>query len=76
MDDMTFGQFVCNCISAFSKILPETNSSLTLAELSETVADSVPFVGSAIILESARDVFTVLSLVVPYKIYKIMAGRF
>lgn len=72
----TFGEFVCNCISAFSYILPSTHPDLTLAELSQTVAASVPFVGQSIILESAQDVSLVLGLVVPYKIYKIIAGRF
>jgi len=74
--DETFGQFVCNAISAFSRILPTTHPDLTLASLSEQIAANVPFVGQSIILESAQNVSLVLGLVIPYKIYKIIAGRF
>jgi hypothetical protein len=72
----TFGEFVCNAISAFSMILPTTPSDLTLASLSQQLAQQVPFVGQSIILESAQNVSLVLGLVAPYKIYKIIAGRF
>jgi hypothetical protein len=72
----TFGRFVCNCISAFSYILPPTPSDLTLASLSQQLANQVPFVGQSIILESAQSVSLVLGLVAPYKIYKIIAGKF
>ena len=72
----TFGEFACNCISAFSYILPSTPPDLTLASLSQQVADQVPFVGQSIILEAAQSVSLVLGLVAPYKIYKIIAGRF
>ncbi|EDX73135.1 hypothetical protein MC7420_4382 [Coleofasciculus chthonoplastes PCC 7420] len=72
----TFGQFVCSCISAFSHILPPTPPDLTLASLSQQVVNQVPFVGQSIILEAAQSVSLVLGLVAPYKIYKIIAGRF
>jgi hypothetical protein len=72
----TFGQFVCNCISAFSHILPRTPSGLTLASLSQQLANQVPFIGQSIILELAQDISLVLGLVAPYKLYKIIVGKF
>ncbi|HBL11651.1 MAG TPA: hypothetical protein DD379_09625 [Cyanobacteria bacterium UBA11162] len=72
----TFGQFFCNAVSAFSYILPDTPYELTLASLSNQLADVVPFVGSSLILEMAQNIVLVLGLVIPYKVYKVLPGKF
>lgn len=72
----TFGEFFCNCVSAFSYILPDTPYELTLGYLSYKLADVIPFVGSTLILEMAQNITLVLGLIIPYKIYKILPGKF
>lgn len=72
----TFGEFFCNVAKAFSSILPATPEDLKLASLANQLAGSVPFVGGQLILEAAQNISLVLYLVVPYKVYKIMGGKF
>ena len=68
----TFGEWVCNAISAFSMILPSTSPDLTLSSLAQQTAANVPFIGSQLILEAAQNASIILGFVVPYKIYKIV----
>lgn len=72
----TFGEFFCNTVSAFSYLLPDTPYDLTLASLSNQLAKSVPFIGSSLILEMAQNISLILAMIVPYKIYKILPGKF
>lgn len=73
---LTFGQFFCNVVSALASVLPSTPPDLKLAVLAEQAANLVPFIGSQLILEVAQDISLVLSLVVPYKLYKILPSKF
>ncbi|MDJ0510810.1 MAG: hypothetical protein QNJ64_16375 [Crocosphaera sp.] len=70
----SMGFWVCGLLERVVAFLPE--SPVTLAELADELAESVPFIGSYMIYKSFTNLSTVLSLVVFYKIFVVLPGKF
>ncbi|MGB5596711.1 MAG: hypothetical protein WBM32_21985 [Crocosphaera sp.] len=70
----SLGFWVCGLVNRIVGFLPE--SPVTLADLAEQLASSIPFVGSYLIYKSFTNFSTVLSLVVFYKIFVVLPGKF
>ncbi len=70
----SMGYWVCGLLSRVIGFLPE--SPVTLADLAEQLAASIPFVGSYLIYKTFTNLSTVLSLVVLYKIFVVLPGKF
>ena len=70
----SLGFWVCGLLTRVVGFLPE--SPVTLANLAEQLASSIPFVGSYLIYKSFTNFSTVLTLVVFYKIFVVLPGKF
>ncbi|MDJ0844936.1 MAG: hypothetical protein QNJ08_11935 [Crocosphaera sp.] len=70
----SMGYWVCGILNRVVAFLP--SSPVTLADLSEQLAESIPFIGSYLIYKSFTNLSTVLSLVVFYKIFVVLPGKF
>lgn len=68
-EPLSWGQWACELINRLLILLPETPFSL--ASLTSDFAMAVPSLGSGLIYMVSQDLFSVLSLVVVYKILKL-----
>ncbi|MDJ0729350.1 MAG: hypothetical protein QNJ33_05080 [Crocosphaera sp.] len=70
----SMGYWVCGILNRVVAFLPE--SPVTLADLANQLAESIPFIGSYLIYKSFTNLSTVLTLVVFYKIFVVLPGKF
>lgn len=70
----SMGYWVCGILTRVITFLP--SSPVTLADLADQLAESIPFIGSYLIYKSFTNLSTVLTLVVFYKIFVVLPGKF
>lgn len=70
----SLGHFTCSILTRVTGFLPE--SPITLADIADQLAETVPFVGSYLIYKAFANLATVLALVVLYKIFRVLPGKF
>ncbi len=66
--------WLCSLLSRTSDFVP--SSPVTMSGLSAQIGDSLPFVGGALVYAALYDIFRVLSVVVFWKIFKAIPGKF
>ncbi len=70
----SMGYWVCGILNRVVAFLP--SSPVTLADLADQLAESIPFIGSYLIYKTFTNISTVLGLVVFYKIFVVLPGKF
>ncbi|MDJ0662867.1 MAG: hypothetical protein QNJ42_25770 [Crocosphaera sp.] len=70
----SMGHWICGILNRVVAFLP--SSPVTLADLAGQLAESIPFIGSYLIYKSFTNLSTVLTLVVFYKIFVVLPGKF
>lgn len=70
----SLGGFICGILETLFFLLP--SSPVTMADLAVSIGDNLPFIGSAVIYYLFADIGQVLILVVAYKLFVILPGKF
>lgn len=71
-----FGTFLCNILDRIFWILPQTPESYRLASLATGLGIAFPLIGEKIFYDLMQDISTILSLVIGYKLIKIIPAKF
>lgn len=70
----SLGGFLCGILETLAFLLPA--SPVTMADLAVSIGGNLPFIGSAVIYYLFADIGQVLILVVAYKLFVILPGKF
>lgn len=66
--------WMCNLAARTSMFVPQ--SPITLGGLALQIGDSLPFVGGKLVFMVLTDLYRVLSVVILWKIFKALPGKF